>query len=229
MGKLTEFLSKGARLIVTDTGEGAASAASPPPRPQGEIPAEALEVPARSVEHSEVAADVTDFAAVYQEAGIDVPEHGYGIDKIAEMLENKRFATLAREAKATAVMVALEAAGVPVRDVIQDAVRRDKALDAFEADKEREIQELKAKNEARIQDLNRQLEQLIEKINAEVQTLKQASETATRAFAEMQLRRQKEEERLHGVVAHFIEGSENPITKGQGQAPPPPPPAPSKN
>ncbi len=229
MGKLTEFLSKGARLIVTDTEEGATSAGSPPPPPQREIPAEDLEVPSRPVEHSEVAADVTDFAAVYQEAGIEVPAHGYGIDKIADMLENKRFATLAREAKATAVMVALEAAGVPVRDVIQDAVRRDKALDAFEADKERELQELKAKNEARVQDLNRQLEELIEKINTEVQGLKQASEAAVRAFAELQLRKQKEEERLHGAVAHFIEGSENPITKGQGQAPPSPPPAPSKN
>ncbi len=62
------------------------------------------------------------------------------------MLESKRLATLGREVKATAVLAALEAAGVPLRDVIQDAVRRDKALDAFEAAKGREIQELHARS-----------------------------------------------------------------------------------
>ena len=45
-------------------------------------------------------------------------------------------------------MAALEAAQVPMRDVIQDAVLRDKALDAFEAAKEREVQELRAQSEA---------------------------------------------------------------------------------
>ncbi len=230
MGKLTDILSKGARLIVADTEEGAA-AASPPPPPQREVPAETLDVPPRSVERSEVAADTADFAAVYTEAGITPPDHGYGIDKVADMLENKRFAALGREAKATAVMVALEAAGVPIRDVIQDAVRRDKALDAFEADKQREAAELKTKNEARIQDLNKQLEALIEKINTEVQSLKQASEAAARAFADMQIRKHKEEERLHAIVAHFLEGGDNPITTAQNlsPAPPAPPPPPSKN
>lgn len=229
MGKLAEFLSKGARLIVSDAEEGAASAASPPPPPQREITPGDLDVPLREVERSEVAADVTDFDAVYQEAGIEPPEHGYGIDKVAEMLENKRFATLSREAKATAVMVALEAAGVPIRDVIQDAIRRDKALDAFEAGKGREVQELRSKNEARVQELNRQLEELIQKINTEVQSLKQASEAAARAFAEMQLRKRNEEERLQAVVTHFIEGGDNPITTAQSPGSPASPPPPAKN
>lgn len=221
MGKLSDLVNKGVRLIVAEKLEGAAE--SPPPPPEGEIPAEDLAAPERVVERSQVAADVSDFAAVYQEAGIEMPAHGYGVDKVAEMLENKRFATLSREAKATAVMVALEAAGVPVRDVIQDAVRRDKALDAFEADKQREAQELRAANETRIQELNKQLEELIQKINAEVQGLKQASETAERAFAELQIRKRKEEERLHVIVSHFIEGGENPVTTAQS------PPAPPKN
>jgi hypothetical protein len=128
------------------------------------------------------------------------------------MLQNPRFASLSREAKANAVLVALEAAGAPIREVIQDAVQRDKALDAFEAAKEREALELKAGNDARIQALNQQLEELIQKINSEVQTLKQASEETERDFAALRTRKRREEERLRDLVAFFIEGAENPIT-----------------
>lgn len=229
MGKLSELVNKGVKLIVADAEEEASAQTqeSPPPPPrQREIPADALGAePPRRVEHSEVSASVADFGKVYGEAGIEPPAHGYGIDKVAEMLENKRFATLGREAKATAVMVALEAASVPIRDVIQDAVCRDKALDAFEADKQREVREIQTKNQARIQDLNRQLEELIQKINAEVEGLKRSSEEATRAFAELQTRKREEEDRLHSVVSHFIEGADNPITTSQ--SPPPPKPGPA--
>ena len=57
-------------------------------------------------------------------------------------------------------MAALEAAQVPMRDVIQDAVLRDKALDAFEAAKEREVAELRASNEARLEALKAEMDAL---------------------------------------------------------------------
>jgi hypothetical protein len=222
MGKLTDLVNKGVRLIVAND-ETMESNASPPPPPQ-ELPAEVSGAEPTPVERSQVAADVADFAPVYQEAGIEAPAHGYGVDKVGEMLDNKRFAALGREAKATAVLVALEAAGVAIRDVVQDAVLRDKALDAFEADKGRALAQAKTANDGRIQELNRQLEDLIQKINTEVQSLKQASEAAERAFAELQIRKRKEEERLHAVVAHFIEGGDNPITTGPVTSAPAPKP-----
>lgn len=220
MGKLTELVNKGVRLIVAEQDEGTGSM-SPPAQ---ELSPEVAAAEPTHVEQSKVAADVQDFGPVYQEAGIEVPAHGYGVDKVGEMLDNKRFAALGREAKATAVMVALEAAGVAIPDVIQDAVRRDKALDAFEADKARALAEAKTANDTRIQELNRQLEDLIQKINTEVQSLKQASEAAERAFAELQIRKRKEEERLHAVVAHFIEGGDNPISTGPVTSAPAPKP-----
>ena len=232
MGKLTEFMNKGVRLIVSDTGAPEAAPAGEPEeprRPPREIPREALEAaPPKKVSRSELASDVADFAAVYKEAGIEVPAHGYGIEKVAEMLQNKRFATLAPEARATAVMVALEAAGAPIRDVVQDAVQRDKALDNFEGAKERELHELKTKNEARIKDLSAQMEELIKKINSEVESLKQSSDAAAKAFAALVERKRREEDRLHEVVAQFIEGADNPITRERPGSPPPPPKSPNK-
>jgi hypothetical protein len=236
MGKLTDLLSKGARLIVTDdSGTPAAEAAEPAParEHEREIPPDLVDLPPpRQVKQSAVSAAVEDFAAVYQEAGIEAPAHGYGIDKVAEMLESKRLAPLAREVKATAVMAALEAAGAPIRDAIQDAVLRDKALDAFETAKERELTESRARGEARIKELTSEMDALLKKINAEIERLKQEAEAAAKAFAEMQVRKRREEERLRELVAHFIEGGDNPITTSPlrgAVSPPPPPPKPGQS
>ncbi|PYQ21813.1 MAG: hypothetical protein DMF81_14255 [Acidobacteria bacterium] len=208
MSKIREFVSKGVRLIVTDTDAGERAETAQ----EKEIPPEAFEAPPPRAARSGLPASVEDFAAVYQEAGIQLPPHGYGVDKVAEMLESKRLAPLGREVKATAVLAALEAAHVGVRDVIQDAVRRDGALDAFEAAKEREVQELRERSEARVKTIKEEIERFLRDKNAEIESLKQASEAASQAFTQLQARKRREEERLYEVVAHFVEAADNPIT-----------------
>jgi hypothetical protein len=172
------------------------------------------------VTRSEVPADVADFSAVFAEAGIELPPHGYGIDKVAEMLESKRLATLGREVKASAVMAALEAAGVPLRDVIQDAVRRDKALDAFEAAKGREIQELHARTETRLEEIKAEIDAFLKERNAELEQLKAAEEAANRSFLDLQMRKRREEDRLASLVSHFLEGGQSPISTSASGSPP---------
>jgi hypothetical protein len=229
MSRIKDLVNKGVRLIVTedpseippellDDPELQAAQPTAPrsarPTREREIPPEVFAgPPPKKLAQSSVPASVADFAAVYGEAGNALPAHGYGVDKVGEMLESKRLASLNREVKAAAVMAALEAAGVAVRDVIQDAVLRDKALDAFEAAKDREAKEARQKNEARIQSLQKELDALLQKINAEIEGLKKASDEAETAFAALRERKLKEEERLHAVVAHFIEGADNPVTK----------------
>ena len=227
MGKLTDIVNKGVRLIVTDSAD--AAAASAEAAPEREIPPAAFEdVAPQRVARSSVAAGVQSFEAVYDEAGIALPAHKYGVDKVAEMLESKRLATLGREVRATAVLAALEAAQVPIRDVIQDAVLRDKALDDFEAAKEAEVRDLKAQSEARIAAIKEEIETLLRARNAEIEELKKAAEAAEQAFADLQARKRKEEDRLQEVVSHFIEGPENPITTRAGHASPPAPPKPDR-
>jgi hypothetical protein len=226
MGKLTDIVNKGVRLIVTDTG-----GTAPPgePVPEREIPPAAFEdVAPPRVARSTVAASVDSFEAVYDEAGIQLPAHKYGVDKVSEMLESKRLATLGREVKATAVLAALEAAQVPIRDVIQDAVLWDKALDEFEAAKEAEVKDLRTKSEARIVAIKDEIDALLREKNAEIEGLKKAAEDAEQAFVELQARKRKEEDRLHEVVSHFIEGPENPITTSRRAASPPAPPKPDR-
>lgn len=215
MSKLKDLVSRGVRLIVTDVPqqEGEAPSEGAPAPGEREIPPEAFEAAEpRRITRSDVPADVVDFGAVYAEAGIELPLHGYGIDKVAEMLEGKRLANLSREVKATAVMAAIEAAGVPLRDVIQDAVKRDKALDAFEAAKGREIQELHARTETRTFEIKAEIDGFLKERNAELEKLKAAEESANRAFLELQTRKRREEDRLASLVGHFLEGGDNPVS-----------------
>ncbi len=229
MSRITDLVSKGVRLIVSEgetelppdllEDEGApARPSAPRPRPaaprEREIPPEVFDVPPpRRVQQSAVPASIGDFGPVYSESGIELPPHGYGVDKVAEMLQSKRLTSLAPEVRAAAVMAALEAAGVAIRDVVQDAVLRDKALDAFESAKDREAKDSRHKNEARIASLQQELDALVKKIGAEIESLKKASDQAETAFQALRERKLKEEERLHAVVAHFIEGADNPVTK----------------
>ena len=234
MSKLSNLVSKGVRMIVSDD-EAAPEVeepAAPPPVPRErpvraprELPAEAIHAePPRSVQRSEIAADVLDLGEVYTEAGIELPLHGYGVDKVGEMLENKRLATMAREVKATAVLAALEAAGVELKDVIQDGVRRDKALDAFFEGKTAQTQQLKSRSDAKVDEIREQIAAFLKEKNAEIEALKQAAETAGLALTRLEERKAREEERLHAILSHFIEAAANPITRGRANPPDKPAP-----
>ena len=45
------------------------------------------------------------------------------------MLHSEHIRSLPRDVKKSSILVALEAAGAPIQDVIQDAMKRDQALD----------------------------------------------------------------------------------------------------
>ncbi len=185
MSKLKDLVGRGVRLIVTDVPGTSETPAEMPAEAFAEAEAEPAPAPAPA-SRSEVPADVESFAAVYEEAGIAVAPHGYGIDKVAEMLASKHLSAMAREVKAASVLAALEAAGVSLKDVIQDAVRRDRALDAFEMAKGRAVEELRTQGESRIRAIESEIQEFLKSKNTELEGLKAASEEAKQAFRKLQ-------------------------------------------
>ena len=81
------------------------------------------------------------FDEIYQAAEIQPPAHGYTIMKIADMLHSERIRTLPAEVKKSSVLLALDAAGVKIEEVIEDAVKRDRALDGFERVQQKALNE----------------------------------------------------------------------------------------
>lgn len=148
---------------------------------------------------------VPDLATVYKEAGIESPLHGYGVDKLTDMLASPHLAQASREVRATAAQVALDAARVPLRDIIDDALLRSKALAAFEADKAFDLQASQMRAERRAQVLRDQVDAFRRQKNAEIDDLKRGLDAADQALAQLRARRRREEERLHRIVTHFVE------------------------
>jgi hypothetical protein len=150
-------------------------------------------------------ATVPDLTTVYKEAGIESPLHGYGVDKLTDMLASPHLATASRDVRSTAVQVALEAARIPLRDIIDDALLRSKALAAFEADKAFDLQASQMRAERRAQVLRDQVDAFRRQKNAEMDELKRTISESDQALAQLRARKRREEERLHRIVTHFVE------------------------
>jgi hypothetical protein len=201
VSRIADLVGRGVRVIVGDH-DGAAP----------EVPSDFFETSElRSFTRSEISADVQDFVAVYAEAKVPPPVHGYGIDQMAEILESRRLASLPQEVRVAAVLASLDAARVSLPQVIRDAVLRGRALDSFVAAKQREVEALRMRNEARVSALRAEIESFVDERNHEVEELQSGSEKATSAFSQLQLRKRQEEERLHAVLSHFVNEGENPL------------------
>lgn len=88
--------------------------------------------------------DLLSYEDIYHAAGIMSPRSGYGIHKVVEMLNSGRIRDLAKEAKRASVLMALDAAGTSVDQLMQDATRRQQALNAYEAGQRKQLEEFEA-------------------------------------------------------------------------------------
>lgn len=72
------------------------------------------------------------FEQIYDSAAAKPTRGEYDILKIAEMLSSSHLAGMSIETKRASLFMALEAAGVEVEDLLQDAVVRQRALNDYE-------------------------------------------------------------------------------------------------
>jgi hypothetical protein len=77
---------------------------------------------------------------VYRAAGILTPRKGYSINKVVEMLSGEHIRGLSKEMKRVALLMALDAAGVPIDEVLRDAKARQDTLDAYEAQQKEQFE-----------------------------------------------------------------------------------------
>lgn len=81
---------------------------------------------------------------IYRAAGIMNPVLGYGIHKVVAMLNSERIRDLSNEIKRASVLMALDAAGASLDEVLQDATRRQQALTAYESAKRKQLDDFEA-------------------------------------------------------------------------------------
>lgn len=162
----------------------------------------------------------TSFEEIYKSAEIYPPPHGYTILKVSDMLQSEHIRGLPAEVRRSSILVALEAAGVKIQEVIEDAVKRDRALDTYERVLEKSLHDLEASKA----DENRKTQAEMERLMAEYRSRIQANEDAVakekERFYGWRLQKQQEEKKIADAVGYFV--SENPITTSSTAAAPPP-------
>jgi hypothetical protein len=176
-----------------------------------ELPAPVPSAPPRPVAQSMV--PVSDFEDVYRKAGIKSPVHGYGVERVYRLLTGRRLVGLDRNVRRSALLTALDAAGVPASDVSQDAVLRRKALTAYEAEKALELQSLRSRNESRVEALQDTVETFTRQKQSQIERLAQGSTAAVRAQSDLEIRKRMEQDRLYRSLAYFVEPLPSPAAE----------------
>ncbi len=78
---------------------------------------------------------------IYVAAGVVSPRRGYTIKKVMEMLHSEHLSALSKEMRRASVMMALDAAGISVDEVLRDAQVRLEAIKSYEAEWARKAEE----------------------------------------------------------------------------------------
>jgi hypothetical protein len=103
------------------------------------------------------------FSEIYRSGPADQTALPYDIMKVAKMLESPHLSTMSAESKRGSLMMALEAAGAEPKDILQDAMVRQRALSDYEDAQQKKLRDFESfKGEQ-----NRILQQELDAINSE--------------------------------------------------------------
>jgi hypothetical protein len=177
-----------------------ATAESVEPQSRLELAEPQLEQPV-----ARVGEELPSFEAIYQAFGIKEPSNGFTVYRAEELLRSSYLKGATAEIRRSALMVALEALRIPAEDVIQDAVKRDKALTQFEKIEERRLRELEQKKSEENKRLQEEMERIFNEIREKMEDNNNYVKESRDKFQAWQEDKEKEEQRLSGVLQYFVQ------------------------
>jgi hypothetical protein len=202
----------------TNPADAGASSGSAPtaPRTAAQTVADiASQIPA-ATKFSATVQNPASFDEIYKAAEIATPVHGYTVFKIAEMLQSEYIRNLPAEVKRSSVLVALDAAGVKIEEVIQDAVRRDRALDGFETVQQRSMEQLEERKARENTDIQAEIDRFTAEQRAKMDANNDEVKREKERFYSWRLNKQQEEQKIADTVSYFV--TSNPITTSRNPA-----------
>lgn len=207
--------------VVPEEATDAGNSSAPPPAKNSAPPARVRvadligEEPAPTFSAPEAQAGMAadkPFDEIYKEAGIaDSP---CSVDELTKLLENPAVANQPMSVKIIAVNLTLSAKGIGPDVPIADAVRRDRALDAYQQMLNRRADSTEQSNTKKVQQLTQEVEDYLKRKQAEMETLRTQIAEAQRQATDFAVRREAEEKRLAGLISPFLEGKPNPVSVG---------------
>ena len=159
------------------------------------------------------------FEQIFKDAGL--PKSPCSVDELATLMENPSIANQPLSVKIIAVNLALSAKGVGVDVPITDAVRRDRALDAYQKMLSDRANNIEQRNQEKVQMISAEVEEYLKRKQAEMEALRGESAEAQRQMIDFSVRREAEEKRLADLISPFLEGKANPVSIGSQSSEPP--------
>jgi len=145
-------------------------------------------------------ADLLSYDDIYHAAGIMSPRSGYGIHKVVEMLNSERIRALSKDIQRASVLMALDAAGASVDQLLQDATRRQHALDSYEDGQRKQIEEFEARKAQENTQLQAEMERLTAHYAERIQHNLDQVAKEKEMLRNWQMAKQHESQRISEVV-----------------------------
>jgi hypothetical protein len=143
------------------------------------------------------------FEEIYE--GLAVQPNGtYDILKVAAMTRSPYLATMSAEAKRSSLMMALEAAGVDIEDVLQDAMMRQRALDHCEEQEQKRLQQLEDRKLQENSVIQAELDVVTAQFLRRIQANLDDVERERQAFQAWQKRKQQESNRIAEAASFSV-------------------------
>jgi len=141
------------------------------------------------------------FEEIYRSAGIKGPRLGYTIGKVIEMLQSEHIKTLSAEMKRSSLLMALEAAGVQVDEVLQDATLRQRAINSYEAIQRKHLEEYEARKAQENCAIQAEAERVAAEYAARISGNLDEVAREKESFRKWQAKKQYEAQRIADAVA----------------------------
>ena len=155
---------------------------------------------------------------IYRSSGITGPRLGYNIEKVIEMLQNEHIKTLPAEAKRASLLMALDAAGVQVDEVLHDATLRQHALTSHETIQRKRLEEFEARKAQENAAIQAEAERVAAEYAARIsQNLGEVARTRE-SFRNWQTTKQQEAQRIVAAVALCFSQSNTPASNSKPTA-----------
>ena len=144
---------------------------------------------------------------IYLAVGIMSSRPGYNIDTVSAMLDSDHMRGMTSDVKRASVLMALEAAGIPVSELLQDGAKRLDALNAYETGERKRFEEYEARKSQESAQIQSEIERMTAHCLDRIKHNLGEVTLAKDAFLNWQTTKQKEAQRISEAVAIFTKPS----------------------
>jgi len=140
---------------------------------------------------------------IYDDAQLTDAMHGYSALKVVSMLKSEHLRNMPIEAKRSSLLLALEASGTKLQDVVDDALRRIRLLQQQERETARNLEALERRKAEENQKIAEDLAMIVQEHNRRIQSNTEHVARMKAQFLSWRVQVKEEEQKVAEVLSYF--------------------------